>query len=74
MSLEISAEKPQVGAYLAPHFYKRYPGPDQPFWIVRCDHESHGPIALNSGHHYTQETVHHAELLITRHNEEHKVS
>lgn len=56
-----------AGAYLEEHAYDSFPSP-VPFWIVRCNHESHGPIALNSGHHYRAETKHHAELLVIRHN------
>lgn len=67
----ISLTIPDVeGAYLEPHEYDAFPAPI-PFWIVRCNHESHGPIALNSGHHYREHTKHHAELLIIRHNAEH---
>lgn len=58
-----------TGAYLEPHTYDSFPEP-VPFWIVRCNHESHGPIALNAGHHYREHTKHHAELLIVRHNAE----
>lgn len=58
-----------AGAYLEPHEYDSYPAP-VPFWIVRCNHPSHGPIALNAGHHYREESKHHAELLIVRHDAE----
>lgn len=60
-----------TGAYLEPHAYDSFPKP-LPFWIVRCDHPSHGPIALNSGHHYRENVKHHAEALAAEHNAEHE--
>lgn len=58
-----------AGAYLAEHAYDSFPKP-VPFWIVRCDHPDHGPIALNSGHHYRERDRHHAEALAAKHNAE----
>lgn len=56
-----------TGAYLEPHAYDSYPEP-VPFWIVRCDHPSHGPIALNAGHHYREHVKRFAESLAAEHN------
>lgn len=58
-------------AYLEEHSYPDGYGHrnlDKPFWIARCDDPSHGPIALNSGHHYTADAKHFAEELIARHD------
>lgn len=63
------APTPATGAYLEPHTYDSFPEP-VPFWIVRCDHPSHGPIALNSGHHYREHVKHHAEALAVQHDAE----
>lgn len=56
-----------TGAYLEEHSYDSFPKP-VPFWIVRCDHPSHGPILLNSGHHYREEVKPYAEALVTQHD------
>lgn len=67
-----------MNAYLEQHTYPDGYGRthlDRPFWIARCDHPAHGPIVLNSGHHYTEKVKHHAERLIAEHDaREHPVT
>jgi hypothetical protein len=64
----------EAGAYLEPHVYPDGYGRrhlDKPFWIVHCEHPSHGHIVLNSAHHYSPAAKHFAEALIAGHDLEH---
>lgn len=66
-----ATEEPRSWAYLTEHVYPDGYGRthlDKPFWIAQCDHPDHGPIALNSGSHYTETAKHHAERLIADHD------
>lgn len=59
-------------AYLEAHTYgdksQHWDDRTRHFVIVRCDDRAHGPIALNSGHHYTDDVRTHAVRLMAEHN------
>lgn len=36
---------------------------DKPYWTAECHHTDHGPVVLNSGHHWTDKNQAEAEVL-----------